>query len=446
MTTRRLNDTGAETTTLGAELDDGHHQRKAPHEQPRRRSWWRSTLVVTLVLLTCVSVVAGVVGVWARRNFLSTGRFVDRVGPLIEEPAVQDALTARLTDQIMTLIDPRGLFEEVLPERGQLLAVPLTNAVEGFVQDRVHSFIRSDAFARLWVVTVTVAHEQAVDVLKGRSDVVKAGKDQVQLNLVPVVDAVLKRLTAASPQIFGHEVNLPDISVEDVPDEAIARLNRALGVQLDRGFGQFTVYDKGRLGAAQQAVKLFDRYVVPLLVVGLALGGLALWLSPRRRRTLLQLSTGLAIGMVLIRRVSFRVHDEIASLPPTALGRRATSLTAEQFLHPLTTFALWVLLVVAVVAAAAVLSGTYPWVVSVRRRTAALWTRAVPATGDIAADDTAVVWVRAHRDGLLACGVLAGLVVLWSASLSWAGLLLVLGLVGGFEAAVYRVGAPTQPS
>jgi hypothetical protein len=158
------------------------------------------------------------------------------------------------------------------------------------------------------------------------------------------------------------------------------------------------------------------------------------------------MSAGLAIGMVLIRRVSFRVHDEIASLPPTALGRRATSLTAEQFLHPLTTFALWVLFVVAVVAAATVLSGTYQWVVSLRRRTAALWNRAVPATSDSGADDTTVAWVRAHRDGLLAGGVLAGLVLLWSANLSWAGLLLVLGLVGGFEAAVYRIGAPKQPS
>jgi hypothetical protein len=42
-------------------------------------------------------------------------------------------------------------------------------------------------------------------------------------------------------------------------------------------------------------------------------------------------------------------------------------------------------------------------------------------------------------------GAVAGLLILWFADLSWAGLLVVLALVGAFELAVYRIGARTGP-
>lgn len=47
--------------------------------------------------LACIVLVAAVIGIWARRN--------------IEEPAVQEALAARLTEQVMVLVDPEALFE-----------------------------------------------------------------------------------------------------------------------------------------------------------------------------------------------------------------------------------------------------------------------------------------------------------------------------------------------
>lgn len=71
--------------------------------------------VVALVVLACVVLTAAVVGLWARRNFLDTDRFVDRTGPLIEEPSVQQALTNRLTEQLVTVVDPQTLFRRCCP-------------------------------------------------------------------------------------------------------------------------------------------------------------------------------------------------------------------------------------------------------------------------------------------------------------------------------------------
>ena len=443
MTQPDLDET-TEIERLRAERDALRDEVAGLKRQKRRTGWLRQTTAALTVVLACVVLVASVVGLWARRNFLDTDRFVDRAGPLIEEAAVQDALSARLTEQVMTLVDPEALFEEVLPERGQVLAVPLANAVEGFVGDQVDTFIASDAFERLWVGALEVAHEGSVNLLRGESEVVTAEEGQVTLNLIPVVNEVLARITARSPEILGREVDIPDVTVDEIPAAAITRIEGALGVDLPDDFGQFTVYDEGKLAAVQDAVSLFDRLVVVLLPLGVLLAALALWLSHRRRRTLLQLAVGLALGMVLIRRVGFRVQDEIALLPPRPAGQESASLAVEAFLKPLTTFGAWVLAGTIVVIVLAVLTGDYPWVVSLRRRAAALWTQAVAATGERARDETTVAWITAHRDALLAAGGILALVILWVADLSWLGLLLVLLLAAAYGIVVYRIGTPPE--
>ena len=275
-------DDDAEVTALRAERDALRAELDDLHDRSVRPRWMRQTTAALLVALACVVLTVSVMGLWARRNFLDTDRFVDRAGPLIEEPAVRTALATRLTEQVVLLVDPEALFREALPERGQILAAPLANAVEGFVAEQVETFLGTEEFARLWVGTIATAHESAVRVLRDESEALTTADGQITLNLLPAIDAVLARLTARSPEILGREIDLPDITVDDVPAAAIRRIENALGVQLGDDFGQFTVYDDGTLTAAQDAIALFDRYVVVLLPLGVVLAVMALWLSRRR--------------------------------------------------------------------------------------------------------------------------------------------------------------------
>jgi hypothetical protein len=418
----------------GGEIESLRHHGTG---RARLRRWG----AVFLVLLACLSFTAAVPGVWARRNFLDTDRFVSRVGPVVEEPAVQEALTLRLTEQIMLLIDPRAFFEEVLPDEGRLLALPLSSAVEGFVQDQVASFIESDRFATLWNTAIRFAHGAATRLLKGDSQIVVAQDDQVTLNLIPIVNAVLAEITSRSPEILGREVDIPDVTVEDIPEEAIARLERALDRELPDDFGQITVYDDGKLEAAQLAIDVFNTsvWVLSAVAVLAALG--ALLVSTRRRRTLLQLCAGAAIGMALLRRGVFIINGEIRVLPPTEEGQNAIGVLIDAMFDPLLTFALWALAATGVVALLAVLTGPYPWAVQARRRTGDVGRRLVSSTTEKAQDEGTVRWVAAHRDGLLAAGIAVGLLLLWTLELSWLGLLLLVALVGAYSLVVMRTAA-----
>jgi hypothetical protein len=74
---------------------------------PRKRAVrTRGVVAVALVVLTSILVTVSVTAVWARRNALNTNRWVATVGPIAEEPAVQQALGRYITDQAMTAIDP----------------------------------------------------------------------------------------------------------------------------------------------------------------------------------------------------------------------------------------------------------------------------------------------------------------------------------------------------
>jgi hypothetical protein len=437
-------DTAEELERLRVERDQLQSQVSALTE--RRRSRVRGVLAPVLVILACICLVAATVGVWAERNFLDTDRFVSRVGPLIEEPAVQDAIAGRLTEQIVGLVDLEAVLEDALPpDRSRLvaaLAAPLSGAVEGFVGDQVDAFVATDAFRRLWVGAAELAHAGAVRVLRGEATNLQTSDGTITLNLVPVVNQVLTRITAASPEILGRQVNIPDVSLDDVPEAAVAKLESALGRDLPEDFGQVTVYDDGTLAAAQDGLDLFDKLVVVFVVAMALFAALALSVSQRRRRTTLQLVIGATLGLVLLRRVIFRLEDEVAELPPRPAGKEAAGLAASNFLDPLLTLTQLMLIGLVVVGLIAVLTADYPRVVSLRRRVAALVGSAAGAVGRGTTDDATVRWVAGHQELLQAGVAILAVIALWTLALSWLGVLIVLAIAGAVVLAVRRVHPP----
>jgi hypothetical protein len=411
----------------------------------------RGPVAVLLVIVTTLMVTVSLGGVWARRNALNTDRWVQTVGPIADDAAVQEALGRYLTGQVMTAIDPEAFFEDVLPDRGQILAVPLTNALRGFVNDQVDSFLSSDAFSDLWVAANRRVHARVVALLEGdegplqESGAVQIEDGKVLMNLVPVVNAVLARIGDLSPEIFGRTVDVPTVSIDEVPEAAIEKIEDALGRQLPADFGQFTVFEVSALSEVQDAVETFDRLVVLAVVLAVLLIALTLWVSPHRRRTLLQLLMGITLGVVLMRRAGIRAEAEVIDLVRVPENRDAAGVIVGAFVSSLLGATAWVLAIVAVVAVIAVLTGGYPWVAALRHRGAGLARTAGSAVTGVAShrDDPAVTdWVARNREALQAGGLILGVLVLLFADLSWWGILVLALLVGGYELAVQRLAGP----
>lgn len=427
----------AERDALRAELET---------RNSRRSVGWRArgVLAVVSVFLSVLLLVGAVVGLWARNSFLDTEVFTERVGGLIDEPEVRASLSAFLSEQVNELVDPEDLIREALPDQASILAAPLSGAVTNFVDDQVAAFMASDVFRELWRGAVELAHSQAVRVLSGDTPLLQEDDDRIVISLLPVINEVLAQIGESSPEIFGREVDvdIPTVTVDDA-EKARAAISDALGVELDEDFGTFTIYDEGQLSAVQEAVNFFDN-VVWLLVVAapLAMAGTML-VSTRRRRTLLQLTVGIALGMVLMRRLVFLFQDELLELVQIESNKPAVEVTIDAFLNPLLAGALWIGIGALVIALLAAVAGPYRWALTLRRRVVEAG-RGVAAMVSSAAertqDEATLAWIARNKESLRVGGLLAGLVLLFVLDVGWLGFFVLVGIVGAYELAVSQFG------
>lgn len=430
----------AELARVRAERDAARAELNELRVRQPSRHMTRKIIAGFLVFLSCVSFLTGGIGIWASRSLLDTDVWVDHVGPLAKDPDVQAAISAQITAEIMKLIDPKALFEEALPERGQMLAVPLSGAVQSFVGDQVDKFVASDAFDQLWVRINERAHRAAVKVLRGESDVVQAGDRTVTLSLIPVINDVLANITKASPEIFGKTINIPDVQIDEIPSAAIDKINSVFGTDLPPDFGQITIYDGGELKEVQDAIALFDRLVwVSVVVFVLATVG-AFAASVDRRRTLYQLAIADVLLLILMRRAAITAQDQLLGLVkvPGNLGAvKAVSDALLQGLFDGTRILLWFF---GILIALAWLTGSSKRAVAFRNGTVSVASGLTSAARERGTDPATIVWMVEHRDALRVAGVVVAVVLLWWLNLSWLGVFILLALVAGFEVLLGRLG------
>jgi hypothetical protein len=434
-------DLEAEVEHLRQEREQLQKQVETLEDRPGKRMRLRRIVAVILVVLTVVVFAAGVAGAWARRTVLNTDRYVATVGPLAEDPAVQEYLARTITNQIFQALDVQGRLQTVLQERADrlvFLAGPITSSVQGFVQDQVQKVVASEQFARLWTEVNRIAQEQAVKLLEGDTTLVTIQGEKVVLNLIPIANEVLKGVSGVVSELIGRPITIPEITPQTIPSEAISKLEVALGIDLPSNFGTVVVYDSKELAAVQQAVDLFDKAVILLAILFVAGFVAAMWVSPTRRRTLVQLMTALAVVLVLERRFAIAAANGIvdSTKPENQAAARAV---VDAFLGSLLRYTGWFLAIALITLVVALVTGPYPWAVKLRGWVLDLG-RAVGGMLKPGERTPVTEWIASHRDpvmmGIALLGVLA--LLIWDLTIGW---FLVLALViAGLELLAYRIG------
>ncbi len=277
-----------EIERLRAELAS---ERERPAVVRRSAGAWVQVVSYGLLLvLVAVLAPVAVVARWVDKEVSSTDRFVSLVGPLASDPAVQQAVTDRVTAAVLEHIDVQALVDQAadalagsgvlddpqVTERLRSLAAPLSGAIEGFVHSQVEKIVTSDAFASTWEQAVRAAHPQAIAVLTGEgSDLLGVTDGAVSVNLAPVIEKVKDALVESG---FGIAAQIPQVDVS------------------------FVVFRSDGLVKAQQGFALLQKagVVLPLLTVA-ALGAvIAVAPHRRRRRAALAGSLALALGMLVL--------------------------------------------------------------------------------------------------------------------------------------------------
>ena len=84
----------------------------------------RRLLAAGLTMLSALALVLAGVAWWTSATALDTPRFVAVVGPVIDQPAVQAAVTTSVTDDLTTLVGQPALAPAVRSTVSSIVAAP----------------------------------------------------------------------------------------------------------------------------------------------------------------------------------------------------------------------------------------------------------------------------------------------------------------------------------
>jgi hypothetical protein len=252
---------------------------------PRGKFRWRSLLAVVLIVLGCVLAPVAGVSVWVHNQVSDTDRFVRSIGPLVEDPDVQNALTNRLTDTVFQFVDVQAIADDAVTALGNQglppalvtrlssLTPTLTSAVTGFVHDKIGELVASPQFEAVWNQAITTASRQMNRILSGDAESVVVRGDTVYLDLAPFIDLVKQRVSDAGLTAVSL---VPEVH----PTVALAKADTLVRAQ-----SAYTALDT--------VATVLPWLVLLLLIVGV-------YLARNRLRALVGVGLGIALSMVVL--------------------------------------------------------------------------------------------------------------------------------------------------
>ena len=175
-------------------------------------------LAATSALLTPVAIA----GLWFDAVMLDTDEYTATVAPLIDDPAVQQALVDEVSDQVVAAVDVDELLADapvigLIPGAADGLADlldPLLEAVEQAVRDGLAAVVSSEGFAATWESANRSAHAGLVAALTGRSAGVGLSSTDVTIDADLLVEALRDGLAASG--LDGVAALIPDVDAEIV--------------------------------------------------------------------------------------------------------------------------------------------------------------------------------------------------------------------------------------
>lgn len=173
-----------------------------------RSGRWRGILAAVCITTAAVLVPLSVVTGWARIQLVDEDSFASTLGPLIDDPAVQDLLIDEAMDAITARVDFSELTGQIVdgivdlglgPRAASalvLLQQPVAVGLESLVADTVSTVVRSDAASGTWNTLLRGLHRVvATASTSDGAGVVVMTDDGLGIQLAPIVEQVRERLT-----------------------------------------------------------------------------------------------------------------------------------------------------------------------------------------------------------------------------------------------------------
>ena len=317
--------------------------RVGPVESSRSRGFFSWVLVV----LMCVATFGAVLTVWVHYTTLNTSRFVNVVGPLVKEPAVDKALSRQVVDRLFVTYDLAKQIEKQLntklPDLLKGVAEPASSGARGLAEALTNDALRSEAFQTVWRNILAAAHSEAVKGIRASGSININQQGEVVLDISNLLKVVKDKLAS---------VGLGFLKSVDIPSD----------------LGQVVLYKNAQLGNAKKAVQLLDTlfWVLPWVAAFLLI--CAVLLAVDRRRALI----GSAVGIILVTLALLGVlkgfESHYIGMINNVTNRTAAMVVASHVEGGLYLVVLGLVLLSVLTLVAAVVAGPYGWSLALHQK------------------------------------------------------------------------------
>jgi hypothetical protein len=334
---------------------------------------WRKIVGAILLVVGCVLVPVSLSAVWVRNTLLDTDQYVSTVGPLADDPDVQQAIANRVTDALFANVDVDAKVSEALPPRASFLAAPVANGIHSAVEAATLRLAESDRFETLWEKANRRAHAAVVKVLTGGGSRVTTDDGTVAIDTEQILDNVKARLDARGITVFDD-------------------------VELPAGSQQFVLFQSDDLAQVQGLVDLLQTLAWVLPFVALACFAGAIALSGNRRRTVQRGAIGVAVVVaiqIVLLKAGRSVYLDAVTTKKSTPG--AAGAVWDQVTSFLRTAGFSVIAVALVVAFVAWLVGPSSAAVGLRN----WWRRTLGTSSDVDDEPGPVASFVAHSKAIL---------------------------------------------
>jgi hypothetical protein len=389
----------------------------------------RRTRTVTawvLVVLVSVLLPLSVMSFWAINTVTNTNKYVETMAPIATNPVVIDHTSVRVTNELFSSLNVQKRITNLLPKKAEAIAAPLTSTLNTFVEKQVHKVLSSSFFQKVWNNGNRRVHSTLVAILTGQSTkTTRALKNgaAVVVNISPVANKAIDQLDARGVTIFDP--------LKKVFSTKNGRLSISLvsKEQVQKASGLFNLVKKLQVG-------------IPVATLVLAIAGVAL--AVRRRKTLLRMTLGGAIGIVvLLVGLDLTRRQFVSKAVDQGFNGQVAQIIYDTLLRFLKD-GLWIVLAILfVLAVIEWFVGPARYAVALRHQIARAWgwlVRNVKLATDkehreaVSAGSVRTArWIREHQSGLRLLGALvAGLFLILSGNLSFWGALVALLILAAY--------------
>lgn len=348
--------TAQRVAELESELDRVKTEHAAEQERLDRRTGWRRFFSTLLAIVAAASIVFSVTGIWLRTTMLNSERFAAAAGPLTKNDDVAEAVSGFVAAEIVAHTNAEQEIKGVLPADAQVLAGPITSGLEDGLAEVVDDIVQTDQFEAIFETTVQISHEEALLILEGDGDAIESSDGKVTLNLITVINDVMREASADLSAVFGTTIELPTISQDDIPADQIAELEATLGVQLPADFGQVTLFQSDELERAQTWVNRFDTWLEVMIAVAIVSTIGALALAFDRSRTVITIGIAVPLFTIVTWLLVDGAEDDYFAHVDDPSGRAAARAATDVMFAGLDRVAWWMIGLSLMVVAIAALS------------------------------------------------------------------------------------------